>query len=83
MRVETTVGRECWFDDSGNYHREDGPAITWNNGDREYWLHGLPHRLDGPAVDWETVTEWWVNGVRVYCKDNEEFLRVVKIISFL
>lgn len=32
-------------------HREDGPAVIWNNGDREWWLNDRLHRdNDKPAV---------------------------------
>ena len=33
------------------YHREDGPAIEYADGDR-YWIkNGLLHREDGPAIE--------------------------------
>ena len=25
---------------NGKLHREDGPAIEWANGDKEWWLNG-------------------------------------------
>jgi len=39
---------ECKIDDVGNkrwyingvYHREDGPAIKYYHGTKEWWLHG-------------------------------------------
>ncbi len=53
---------EC-RDDKGRYHREDGPAIEWTDGDREWWLNGKRHRLDGPAVEGSNESrEWWFNG---------------------
>lgn len=27
-------------DEQGQYHRFDGPAITWTDGYVEYWIHG-------------------------------------------
>jgi hypothetical protein len=33
-------------------HREDGPAVEWADGRREWWLHGERHREDGPALEW-------------------------------
>lgn len=24
----------------GKLHREDGPAIEWDNGDKEWWVNG-------------------------------------------
>jgi len=46
-------------------HREDGPAIGWNNGDKEWWLNGKPHRENGPAIETSCVgKEWYLNGKR-------------------
>ena len=45
-------------------HREDGPALTWDDGDMEWYLNGERHRTDGPAVDWSISREWWVDGLR-------------------
>ena len=25
---------------NGKRHREDGPAIEWANGEKQYWIHG-------------------------------------------
>jgi hypothetical protein len=48
----------------GNLHREDGPAVIWNNEDCEWYYNGVLHRLDGPAVMYEGCREeWWVNGL--------------------
>ena len=32
-------GSNYWHFD-GRLHREDGPAIEWANGDKEWYLHG-------------------------------------------
>jgi len=29
-----------WFL-NGKCHREDGPAIEWNDGSKEWWLNGI------------------------------------------
>jgi len=44
-------------------HREDGPAIAYVNGTKEWWLNGKRHRTDGPAI--ENINgnkEWYLNG---------------------
>jgi hypothetical protein len=33
--------KEWWF--NGLLHREDGPAIEYDNGRVKYWIHGVPH----------------------------------------
>ena len=32
-------------------HRDDGPAIEYGNGRKEYYRGGLRHREDGPAIE--------------------------------
>jgi hypothetical protein len=54
-------GTKFWHH-HGKYHRDDGPAIEWPDGDMWWYKHGLRHRDDGPAV--ERVNgpkEWWLN----------------------
>lgn len=65
----------------GKFHRKNGPAFNYKN--RKYWLKfGIPHREDGPAIIETGRIEWWVNGNKINCNSNEEFLRIKKIISF-
>jgi hypothetical protein len=48
---------------SGELHREDGPAIEWNSGTKVWYLNGLLHREDGPAREFSNGTKvWWLNG---------------------
>ena len=45
------------------FHREDGPAIEYVNGDRVWYLNGLFHCEDGPAIQWVDGPKWWyLNG---------------------
>jgi len=56
---------------NGVPHREDGPAVIYENGDEAWYYNGRQHREDGPAVEWEDgVTKYWY----YYDKwtDNEE-----------
>jgi hypothetical protein len=34
----------------GQYHREDGPAFVYSDGDMTYYQYNNLHRTDGPAV---------------------------------
>jgi len=34
-------GNRFWLDDKNRYHREDGPAIEWPSGFKEYWVYGV------------------------------------------
>jgi hypothetical protein len=76
-------GTCCWYL-HGKRHRIDGPAIEYGDGDKEWWDHGKRHRLDGPAKEHICgYKEWWINGEYISCKNNEEFLRIVKMKELL
>ena len=65
-------------------HREDGPAIEWADEHKHWFLHGLLHREDGPAIEYpDGYKEWFYQDKKIDCKDNQEFLRIVKLIVFL
>lgn len=47
----------------GEYHREDGPAVTWLDGSKWWYINGKPHREDGPAVTRANgERRWYVDG---------------------
>lgn len=46
------------------YHREDGPAVEWENGDKEWYINGILNNYNGPAVIRKDVKVWYVNGVK-------------------
>ena len=48
--------------DTHMFHREDGPAIEYPNGEKIWWNNGKLHRIDGPAIDDNGYKEWWING---------------------
>jgi len=45
----------------GNLHREDGPAIEWADGSKEWWINEKLHREDGPAIEWADGTKRMVD----------------------
>lgn len=46
-------------------HREDGPAIEWVDGGKEWYLNGKRHRKDGPALErGNGDREWFLNNKR-------------------
>jgi hypothetical protein len=45
-------------------HREDGPAIEFEDGLKEWLVNGKLHRVDGPAiVSSDGRKEWYINGI--------------------
>ena len=58
-------GDKEWRLPNGKRHREDGPAVEYFDGNKEWWLNGKLHREDGPAVEYSNGDEeWWLNGKR-------------------
>ena len=54
---------KIWKNNKGQRHREDGPAVEYANGGKEWWVNGKRHREDGPAYEWSDGTKsWWLNG---------------------
>ena len=52
------------------YHREDGPAIEWDNGDKEWYINGKLHRDDGPAQVYCDTFFWYLNGIRLPTREG-------------
>jgi len=45
-------------------HREDGPAVEYLTGTKEWFINGLAHREDGPAKEYSSGSkEWFINNV--------------------
>ena len=55
-----------WELPNGKFHREDGPAIEYGSGDKEWWVNGKLHRENGPAIedDDDESKYWYINGKR-------------------
>ena len=59
-------GTEFWYNQNGQLHRLDGPAIEQSNGTK-YWLqNGKRHRLDGPAIEWS-------DGIKIWFIENKKY----------
>lgn len=59
------AGDKYYYSDREMYtrHREDGPAVEYSTGTKEWWINDKLHREDGPAVEYLNGTkEWWVDG---------------------
>ena len=52
-----------WYNEAGQLHREEGPAIEYADGTKVWYLNGQYHREDGPAKEWADGSKsWWLNG---------------------
>ena len=58
-------GTRLYFAQGGQLHRDEGPAIEYVSGSKEWYQNGVRHRENGPAVIWKDgCLEWWINGLR-------------------
>ena len=54
-----------WFNLEGKLHREDGPAVEYADGGKEWYVNGQIHREDGPAAEYTKGNKYWyINGKR-------------------
>ena len=44
-------GVRMWKDGRMRLHRENGPAIEWPDGEKNWYHHGELHRYGGPAIE--------------------------------
>ena len=57
-------GSKLEYYKDGVLHREDGPAVIYDNGINYWYKFGKIHREDGPAVDWTNGEySWYRNGL--------------------
>jgi hypothetical protein len=62
VMTTNSIGNKFWRNSKGEYHRTDGPAIEWIDGDKEWYENGERHRLNGPAIEWLSGKKtWYVN----------------------
>ena len=67
--IEYTVkvsasGNKYWYLND-KLHREDGPAVEWDDGDKWWYLNDERHREDGPAIECaDGDKEWYLNDER-------------------
>jgi hypothetical protein len=60
---KTNIFGDTYYNNKGELHRDDGPAIEYANGYKEWYKNGKLHRDDGPAVEYVNGDkEWWLNG---------------------
>jgi hypothetical protein len=65
-----------WFNDKGELHRLDGPAVEGANGYKAWFVNDKLHRLDGPAIERANgFKEWYLFGKEM---TEEEFDKYTK-----
>ena len=56
---------------NGLPHREDGPAIIYENGNQDWWLNGLQHRESGPSDEYTNGDKFWFYKDKLYGTDDD------------
>jgi len=60
---------------NNEYHRVDGPAIEYRNGEKHWVLNGIRHRSDGPAIEYaHGAKAWWLNGKEAIQIENQDII---------
>jgi len=58
-------GTICWYNEKNQLHREDGPAVEFADGSKEWFINSKRHREDGPAVEFaDGYKAWYIDGKR-------------------
>jgi hypothetical protein len=58
-------GDKFYFKDKAMtiFHRTDGPAVEYADGDKLWYVDNKLHRLDGPAYEYaDGIKAWYVDG---------------------
>ena len=59
-----------WYNQEGQYHREDGPAAEYGDGSTHCFKNGQYHREDGPAVEYTDGTKYWFKNGQYHREDG-------------
>lgn len=55
-----------WQDSDGRFHRRNGPAVQWDDGEKVWYIHGQFHRENGPAIEQsDGRTEYYLFGIKI------------------
>ena len=57
--VVDNYGTRWYYNNEGQLHCTDGPAIEYWNGTKCWYQNGLRHRTDGPAIECTNGDKFW------------------------
>jgi hypothetical protein len=66
---------------NGKFHRLDGPAIEFTDGEKHWYMCGKLHRLDGPAVEYPDGEKSWYVDNKFYQTQQEHALAVFLLMN--
>lgn len=66
MKVISTSGSVVSYMKDGRFHRADGPARVWKDGEWSWWLDGDWHRYYGPTRSNMTkLGSWFIHDEKI------------------
>ena len=63
-------GTKFYYNEKGQLHREDGPAIEKLNGYKAWYINGKHHREDGPSVEFANGDKCWYKNGKLHRNDG-------------
>jgi len=83
MKSKLTIdqnGTKEWKLPSGDFHKEDGPALEYASGTKLWWINGKRHREDGPAIEYISGNKRWYINDREYTEQEYKYkIRSIKL----
>ncbi|AFU69171.1 hypothetical protein P700755_002397 [Psychroflexus torquis ATCC 700755] len=72
--VTDNDGNKFWMlPNTSMFHREDGPAVEYANGDKYWFINDVRHREDGPAIENFNGVKWWYLNGKEYTEQEHKF----------
>jgi len=68
--TKNEYGTICWFNEDGEFHREDGPAVEWADGSKFWFINGQLHLEDMPAYEGANGDKSWYLNDQLHREDG-------------
>ena len=59
LKTKTVLPDRTEYRFGGTIHRDDGPAVEFNDGTKMWYWMGSRHRKDGPAIEYANGEKRW------------------------
>lgn len=64
-------GNKRWYNDLGELHREDGPAIEYRAGTKAWFVRARYHNIKGPSfISVTGRVDWFIDGEEFETKED-------------
>jgi hypothetical protein len=86
MKPKLTIENDSkyWELPNGKFHREDGPALEYASGTKQWCINGDYHREDGPAIEYFDGDKfWYLNNVEYTEMGHKQEMRSRKLEKIL